>query len=109
MATPVEQHLFRIEKKLKSVELLLAELIKHQCQREIRSLLVEMLAFKKQQSVQQNYQEEWLDSYEVMRLYRISRSTLYRWKQRELLHPNKIGNRDIFLRREVERLFQSVE
>ena len=104
-ATPT-LNLFQIDRRMRSLEQLLMEILKQQRQQEQLQLLIEILTVLKAQPVHQVQQEEWLDSMEVTRLYRISRSTLYRWKCKSILKPQRMGNRDIYLRRDLEHFLK---
>lgn len=52
-------------------------------------------------------EDEWLDSYEVMRLFNIHRSTLYRLKIEKILQPRKLGKKDLYLKSEIEKAIRS--
>lgn len=105
MAEHFYSYIVRIERSVRKLEFLFSTLLRQQRQPEQLKVLLEILIALKSQSLREVQQEEWLDSFEVMRVYKISRSTLYRWKCKELLKPNRIGNRDIYLRRDLEHLF----
>jgi hypothetical protein len=105
MAVYFQAFLVRIERSYRKQIFLLSSLLKQQRDQEQLQVLLEILIFLKAQPIHQVQEEEWLDNMEVMRLYRISRSTLYRWKIKKLLIPRRVGNRDIYLRRDLEHFF----
>jgi predicted DNA-binding transcriptional regulator AlpA len=47
--------------------------------------------------------EEWLDSLEVQKLLKISESTLYRLKKKNILVPARLGSRDYYPADEVRK------
>ncbi|MFD1629008.1 helix-turn-helix domain-containing protein [Pseudopedobacter beijingensis] len=48
-------------------------------------------------------EDVWMDAYEVMQLFNIHRSTLYRWKIEKILQPRKLGKKDLYLKSEIEK------
>lgn len=46
---------------------------------------------------------EWLDSFEVQKLLKISESTLYRLKKKKILVPARLGSRDYYPAAEVRK------
>lgn len=107
MASPPSTHLANIERKMKNMEQLLLEILKQQRQAEQLVLLADILSSIKAQSLKSYHQKEWLESHEVLSTFQISRSTLFRWKREGTIKPRRLGKRDFYLRRDLERLFKT--
>lgn len=73
----------------------------------IERLLQDIKAILQQDVTHLAQQEVWLDSFEVMAQYKISRSTLYRWKRDAVLKPSSLGKKDMFLKSDIERVLRS--
>lgn len=52
-------------------------------------------------------QDELLTSAEVCKEFRTSRPTLWRWTKSGLLHPAKIGTKNVYRRGEIQKLIGS--
>jgi len=48
--------------------------------------------------------EELLDNSDAMRLLKISQKTLYRWRKKNLISPQIIGNKSYYVKAELVRL-----
>lgn len=107
MAFLLRIYLSSIERKIKNLERLLLEILKQQRQAEQLKLLSELLGVLQQRPLVDHQQEEWLDSTEVMLLFKISRSTLLRWKNKGWVKPHQLGKRDYYLRRDIVSLLKT--
>lgn len=72
----------------------------------IEKILKAMLNHMERINLPEEEKEVWMDSYEVMQTYKISRSTLYRWKTSAVLVPSKIGKRDMYLKSDLEEILE---
>jgi predicted DNA-binding transcriptional regulator AlpA len=51
--------------------------------------------------------EQWLDTFDMLQKFHISRSTLHRLKKNGDLVPSKLGKKDVFLLSEVEKVLKN--
>jgi hypothetical protein len=51
-------------------------------------------------------EEIWMDSFEVRSLFKIHRSTLYRWKTEKWLRARRVGRKDMYLKSDIENLLR---
>lgn len=72
----------------------------------IESILNEVLRNLERINPPEKEEEVWMDSFEVMNRYKISRSTLYRWKTQLILVPSRIGKRDLYLKADIEEILK---
>lgn len=90
---------FRNENKM-LVQLSVNELVEI-----VKDILRDELSKQKDQQPELKKQDEYLTISEVMEKFHVSRSTVYRWKQENILIPQKIGRNIRYSEKEVSLLF----
>ena len=76
---------------------------------ELKEFATQLIAETKQQleqEVSDNKAVTYLSGENVMDMLKISKSTLWRWKQRGYLIPVRIGGNDRYLSTDIDRLLQ---
>lgn len=58
------------------------------------------------QSKNNEAEDERLTTKEVSQRYRVSAPTLWRWQKSGLLHPLKVGAKNVYLRSEIESIMR---
>ncbi len=96
----------RIERAVLNIENMICTLVEINANRETIVALLKIVAILKEQACP-TPQEVWLDSVDVRNQYKISRSTLYRWKRDKVLTPaSAIGKKDMYKRSDIEKLLR---
>lgn len=57
-----------------------------------------------EREAQKQAENTYLSPGEVCKLFRISKSTLWRWKRDKYLSPVKVGNKKLYLKSDVEKV-----
>jgi len=69
---------------------------------DILQVLKNLEVIAKGSGIALSQKEEWLDSFDMIQKFHISRSTLHRLKKGGHLVPSKLGKKDVFLLSDVE-------
>lgn len=83
---------------MKSIQLILGDILK---------VLESIESVATQASKAVNVKEEWLDSFDMLERFHISRTTLHRLKKSGDLIPSKLGKKDVYLLSEVQHVLKS--
>lgn len=69
-------------------------------------ILKEILCHLQRINPPEKAEEVWMDSLEVRNLFKIHRSTLYRWKNDKFLTSTRVGRKDMYLKSDIENLLR---
>jgi len=72
----------------------------------IEKILNEVLCHIERINLPEKEKEIWMDSYQVRDLFKIHRSTLYRWKTEKFVRPRRVGRKDMYLKSDIEKLLR---
>jgi|GEM_PF-3209580 len=96
--------IYQIERAVLNIENMICTLVQINTNQEAVQALLEIVAILKEQACPKP-QEVWLDSFDVRYEYKISKSTLYRWKRDKVLTPaSAIGKKDMYKKSDIEKL-----
>ncbi|WP_182995425.1 helix-turn-helix domain-containing protein [Pelobium manganitolerans] len=95
----------QIEKAVSNIEKLMNVLIRESMTARTAEALSELtVALQRLPKETNDENEVWFDSYDLMKHYKISRTTLYRWRKNKLLTPSYLGQKYMFKKSDIEKI-----
>ena len=102
MSEQLLSRICQIEQAILHIETMMLLLVNENRNSDAMDVLTE-IRDTLQQPPSGDKEDEWLDSYDLMQQFKISRSTLYRWKKNKVLVASCLGRKDMFRKSLIEK------